>query len=136
MAYLAVAIGGFLGACVRYAIQEWMGTWGGFPAATLIINSVGSFLLAWFYTITLERLPVHPHLRVGLGTGFIGAFTTFSTLNLELWTLWSAAEYKLALLYLCTTYGLGLLAAGSGYLLAVRQSQLRMTRETGRGVFR
>jgi CrcB protein len=126
MVYLAVAIGGFLGACARYLLSEALGTLNGFPVATLLTNLSGSFVLAWFYTITLERIPVHPHLRAGVGTGFIGAFTTFSTLNVELWKLWQSKEFGLASAYFLLTYAGGMLVSLAGYALAMRQSQLRM----------
>jgi CrcB protein len=125
MVYMAVAIGGFLGACARYLLSEALGTLSGFPVATLLTNLSGSFVLAWFYTITLERIPVHPHLRAGVGTGFIGAFTTFSTLNVELWKLWQNREFGLAAAYFLLTYAGGMLVSLAGYALAMRQSQLR-----------
>ncbi|OFW79038.1 MAG: hypothetical protein A2201_09705 [Alicyclobacillus sp. RIFOXYA1_FULL_53_8] len=127
MAYVAVAVGGFLGACLRFLLTEWLGTIHGFPAATLLINLLGSFFLAWFYTLTAEKLPVHPHLRLGIGTGFVGAFTTFSTLSLELWKLYQSGEVWMALLYLLISAGGGILAALAGYWLAGRQSRLSLT---------
>jgi fluoride exporter len=126
MVYLAVAAGGFLGACARYLLSEVLGTLHGFPIATLLTNLSGSFVLAWFYTITMERMPIHPHLRAGVGTGFIGAFTTFSTINVELWKLWHSAELGLALAYFILTYVGGILVSIGGYALAIRQSRLRM----------
>ncbi|MDQ0190516.1 fluoride efflux transporter CrcB [Alicyclobacillus cycloheptanicus] len=125
MAYLAVAIGGFIGACLRFVISEMIGTVHGFPLATLCINVTGSFFLAWFYTITLERIPIHPHLRLGVGTGLVGAFTTFSTLTVDTWKLVEAGMYTDAALYVTLSFVLGLAAAGFGYALAARQSRLR-----------
>ncbi|SFU94148.1 fluoride efflux transporter CrcB [Alicyclobacillus macrosporangiidus] len=125
MPYLAVAIGGLLGAVARYLISEWVGTLHGFPVATLIINIAGSAFLSWFYTLTLERLPVHPHLRLCIGTGFVGAFTTFSTLTVDVWNLTAAQLYGWAGLYLLLTFAGGLLAAAFGYWVASRQAALR-----------
>ncbi len=133
MVYLAVAIGGFLGACARYLVTEAIGTLRGFPIATLLINLCGSFGLAWFYTITVERLPIHPHVRAGIGTGFIGAFTTFSTLNVELWSLWRSGLWGWFGLYAVASYIGGILASGAGYTLAMRQSRLH-TVSTGKDV--
>jgi fluoride exporter len=133
VAYLAVAIGGFLGACARYLVTEGLGTLHGFPIATLLINLCGSFSLAWLYTITMERLPIHPHVRAGIGTGFIGAFTTFSTLNVDLWSLWKNGLWGWFGLYAVASYIGGILVSVAGYALAIRQSRLR-TISTGKDV--
>ncbi|MBX5436654.1 MAG: fluoride efflux transporter CrcB [Alicyclobacillaceae bacterium] len=126
MSYVAVAIGGFLGTCARWMLTEWIGTWGGFPIATLLINLSGCFVLAWFYTVTLESSPVHPLLRVGIGTGFIGAFTTYSTFTVDVWKLVQSGAWTMAAGYVITSLGGGLLAGWVGLALASRQSQLRM----------
>lgn len=127
MAYFAVVLGGFLGACARFAISEWLGTVHGFPLATLLINLVGSFFLAWFYTLTAERIAINPILRIGIGTGFVGAFTTFSTFSVEVWNLYKAGDVKMALLYLLLSFIGGLFAALFGYWLAQRQSRLAIS---------
>lgn len=57
---------------------------GGWPWGTFIANVVGSFLLGYFTTRLMERLPVSTYRRPFLGTGFCGAFTTFSTFQVEL----------------------------------------------------
>jgi CrcB protein len=109
----------------RFAVSEWMGTWHGFPGATWLINMAGSFFLAWFYTLTLERYTVHPHLRLGIGTGFVGAFTTFSTFTVELWKLVQAGLWGYAWLYGAGSFGGCIAAAWLGYALAMRQTRLR-----------
>ncbi|MCL6631043.1 MAG: CrcB family protein [Alicyclobacillus herbarius] len=124
MPYLAVALGGCIGACLRYLISEWVGTVHGFPVATLVINWSGSFFLTWFYTVTLERVSIHPHLRLGIGTGLVGAFTTFSTFTTEVWTLIVARAYLWAGLYVLASFLGGLLLAAAGFYIANRQSRL------------
>lgn len=131
MAYLAVALGGALGACLRFLVGEWIGTIGGFPVATLLINVSGSFFLAWFYTLTAERLPIHPTLRVGIGTGFVGAFTTFSTFTVEIWDLYKAGDVWMAISYLLISAVGGLLAALFGYWVAQRQARLAISTDVG-----
>ena len=126
MRYVGVAIGGFAGACLRYLISELCGTLSGFPLATLLINISGSIFLAWLYTITLDRWPIHPHLRLALGTGFVGAFTTFSTFTVETWKLMQLGRWDWALLYATLSFAGCLAGAGAGYLLAARQTRLRM----------
>lgn len=134
MPYIAVAIGGFLGACVRYALQEWLGRPHGFPVATLAINLSGCLFLAWFYTITVERFSLHPQLRLGIGTGFVGAFTTFSALTVETWQLFRSGAWSMGLLYVFTSFAGGLTLAYAGYLIAARQARLSMSDRPGKGV--
>lgn len=134
MAYLAVAMGGFFGAIARFAVTDWVGTVHGFPISTLLINLIGSFILAWFYTFTMERVRVHPTIRLGIGTGFIGAFTTFSTFTVESWHLLTSGVLLWATVYVALTVIGGLFAAFAGYSLAVRQSQLRSTDSTRKGM--
>jgi CrcB protein len=129
--YLAVAIGGLFGAIARFTISEWVVFKGG-ALATLLINVVGSFVLAWFYTFTLERVRIHPAIRVGIGTGFIGAFTTFSTLTKDSWALVQGGQVSWAMAYIILSFAGGLCAAMAGYMLAIRQSQLRITDEKGK----
>lgn len=125
MPYLAVGIGGFIGAILRYGIGEWIGTVQGFPISTLLINVLGCFVLAWFYTITLQKYFIHPHIRLGAGTGLVGAFTTFSTFSVETWALIQGGLYGFAALYVAASFLLGLTSAYLGYGLARRQSRLR-----------
>lgn len=134
LAYIAVAFGGFAGAVVRYLLSEWIVSTSGFPVATFLINLAGSFFLSWFYIYTTERVSIHPHLRLGIGTGFVGAFTTFSTLTKESWTLVQGGLYGMAVLYVFLSFSLGLLCAFAGYQLAMLQSRLRFTREFHREV--
>lgn len=128
MAYIAVAIGGFFGACLRYGLAEWLGTINGFPGSTLIINVFGSFFLAWFYTITSEHVTVNPNLRLGIGTGLVGAFTTFSTFTVDTWKLVSLGLFNQAFWYVFLSFLLGIIAAYSGYLLAQWQYRLQVVR--------
>lgn len=83
MNVVAVGIGGFLGAILRYKVGEWIDTENGFPLETLVVNLFGCLFLAWFFTITTKRWNINPKLKLGIGTGFIGAFTTFSTFSIE-----------------------------------------------------
>lgn len=82
---LAVGVGGFAGAIARYAVNLGIGAlWTrSFPLATFLINVSGSFLLGFFSVWAAERASVGPALRLLVGTGFVGAYTTFSTFELE-----------------------------------------------------
>ncbi|MCQ6282112.1 fluoride efflux transporter CrcB [Bacillus sp. EB600] len=81
--YLAVGIGGILGAVLRFLIYKWLLIAGHIPlAGTLCVNLSGCFILG--YLQGLARIYELPKWFVlGVGTGFIGAFTTFSTFSIE-----------------------------------------------------
>jgi len=118
-AALAVALGGAFGALARYGagalIARLIG--GTFPWATLSVNVLGSFALGLLAPLALSR-GLSPELRLLLTTGFMGAFTTFSTFSLETLQLARAGGVILplgnALLNLC----LGLAACYAGLRLA------------------
>ncbi|MFP3381294.1 CrcB family protein, partial [Bacillus sp. SIMBA_069] len=70
-----------------------------FPLATLLINLAGCFLLAWLTTY-ITRLNILPsEVITGIGTGFIGSFTTFSTFSVETVQLINHSEWSTAFLY-------------------------------------
>jgi fluoride exporter len=81
----AIFAGGFLGAIARAGVNEALphgpGEW---PWSTFLVNIAGAFLLGYFVTRLQERLPLSAYRRPFLGTGFCGALTTFSTMQLEL----------------------------------------------------
>lgn len=119
-AYLAIAIGGILGCWARYATTNLVqAIWGrAFPYGTLSINVLGSFLMGFLFFATLERLAVGPYVRVGILTGFIGGFTTFSTFAMETLLLAEQGEIGKSLAYVVLSVVLGLMAAFAGAYLA------------------
>lgn len=123
MNFLTVAAGGFIGAILRYGISEWMGTIHGFPADVLIINLVGSFFLAWFYTWTSAKVHFPASIRLGVGTGIVGAFTTFSTFCINFWSLWTADLWLESVLYVALSILLGTALAFAGFALAEWQQK-------------
>jgi len=82
---LLVAGGGLVGSVARYWIAGWMQSWygSGFPLGTLVVNLLGSFILGVVMTWSLERGLISPEVRILLGTGFCGGFTTMSTFSYE-----------------------------------------------------
>ncbi|QSO48046.1 fluoride efflux transporter CrcB [Alicyclobacillus mengziensis] len=80
---IAIVIGGLAGGLLRYMFETLIPTPLSLPFGTLAVNLVGCFLLGFIYFIADER-EWPSWLRLGLGTGFVGAFTTFSTFSLEL----------------------------------------------------
>ncbi|AMP88654.1 fluoride efflux transporter CrcB [Legionella pneumophila] len=83
--YLAVAIGGSLGAISRYLVTIMaQNMWGiKFPYGTLLVNTVGSFLAGFFLIVLAGRFSAEESFRLFLFTGFLGAFTTFSSFAAE-----------------------------------------------------
>jgi CrcB protein len=120
LAYLAIAIGGTLGCWARYGMTILIQAIYGreFPYATLSINALGSFLMGFLFIETLERLTIGPHFRIGLLTGFLGGFTTFSTFAMETLLLAEQGEAAKSALYVALSVGLGLLAAFGGAYIA------------------
>jgi CrcB protein len=119
-AYLAVAIGGTLGCWARYGMTNLVQALYGraFPYATLSINVIGSFLMGLLFVGTLERVTVHPDLRVGILTGFLGGFTTFSAFSMETLLLVEQGQPGKGALYVVLSLVLGLLAVLLGAYLA------------------
>ncbi|MFD1677745.1 fluoride efflux transporter CrcB [Alicyclobacillus fodiniaquatilis] len=118
MPYVAVAIGGFFGAILRFSVSEWLGTWNGLNIATLLTNWCGCLVLSWLNTVTSEQLPIHPHVRLALGTGLIGAFTTFSTFTVDAWKLFQNGQIGLSLAYVLLSVLGSLLFTYLGFKIA------------------
>ena len=120
--WAGVAVGGALGALARHALTLWAARmYPAFPLGTLGINVVGSFLLGLTVALTL-RGAVPEAWRVAFGTGFLGAFTTFSTFSVDTVRLLQAGEGRALGLYLLGNVGLGLLAAFAGMALGSGRS--------------
>jgi len=107
----AIAAGGALGAVARVWIGRHVtsaeGSW---PWATLVINVSGSFALAYLATRLQERLPQSTYRRPLLGTGFCGAYTTFSTMQVELLKIVELHRYGLAVAYALVSIAAGMAA--------------------------
>jgi CrcB protein len=113
---LAVFCGGFLGTLARYllsrAVQGELGN--GWPYDILLINLTGAFVLAVLTMLAEASLFIGPTRRLFLNVGFLGGYTTFSTLALGDVTLFSGQKIFLALLYLvCSLFG-GIIAVRLG----------------------
>jgi fluoride exporter len=114
LSHVAVVFaGGVLGGLARYGIsQAWPAATGGFPTATLVINTSGAFVLGVLVTVVALRA-APDHLRPFLGTGFCGAFTTFSSVVTTDDLLLAHGHAGIAVAYLAAS-----LAAGLGAVYA------------------
>lgn len=115
-----VATGGAVGTALRYLVNESVPVWAGVPIATFAVNVTGAFLLG----VLLELLADHSHdigwsrrLRLGVGTGGLGGFTTYSALAVETATL-AAAHPGRAIGYALATLLIGAMASIAGIWLS------------------
>ena len=120
LAVLAVALGGFVGAPARFLVDRWVSDrWeSDFPLGTFVINVSGSGLLGVVVGLSLAgHLP--DVWKALIGTGFCGAFTTFSTWSFETVRLAEEGEYLQAGLNVVVSLVVGLAAAGAGLALGL-----------------
>nr|WP_269468671.1 fluoride efflux transporter CrcB [Alteromonas sp. ASW11-130] len=98
--YIYIALGGALGACLRFFITNTVDSWVGkhFPFGTLTVNVVGSFLLIIVYSLIEQSSWAEFPYRALVGVGLLGAFTTFSTFSLETLTLLENGLWEKAVL--------------------------------------
>lgn len=132
--YLAVAVGGFLGALARFGVGQMFADLvrsTGLPWGTLIINLLGCFVLSLFLTITIDLLDINPLIRLGVSTGFIGAFTTFSTFTLETVQLIQAHQFWYVGVYLFASIFLCLAMAAFGFIVTRGIEQYRINKQAG-----
>ena len=119
--FVLVGVGGFLGANARYLMAKWVGTLiaGRFPLGTFVINVSGSFLLGLLGGVLAVRLvPQADNLRLALGIGFLGAFTTFSTFEMESHALLEDGAWMTAVAYIVASVLVGLFALRAGIVVA------------------
>lgn len=107
----AIFVGGAIGALARYGLAEALprdaGTW---PWATFAVNIAGALALGYLTTRLQERLPPTAYRRPLLGTGFCGALTTFSTMQVELLQMLDHGRAGLAAGYATASIVAGVLA--------------------------
>ena len=120
----AVFVGGALGTAARAGLATALvsdpARW---PWATFIVNIVGAFLLGYFTTRLLERLPLSSYRRPMLGTGLCGGLTTFSTMQVETVRMIEHQHYGLAVGYTVASIAAGLLAV---YIATVLVRRVRV----------
>ncbi|MGH7785107.1 MAG: fluoride efflux transporter CrcB [Candidatus Binatia bacterium] len=119
---LSVAVGGALGAVARYLINisPLAGIFAKFPFPTFLINITGSFLIGFMLVLLTDKIQVGENMRMLLIVGFLGAFTTFSTFEAEIWGLVKESDLLLAFGYLFLSVVVGFIGVVAGVRLAER----------------
>jgi len=118
-ALLQVALGGAIGASLRYLVGVWVIRALGqmpFPVAILAVNVVGSFLMGLFMGAAAQKGLTH--LSPFVASGILGGFTTFSAFSLEAVTLYERGDLTGAALYILLSVGLSILGLFAGLSIA------------------
>ena len=119
---LSVAIGGAFGATARYLINisPLANLFEKFPFPTFFINITGSFLIGFLLVLLTDKFMTSDNLRLAVSVGFLGAFTTFSTFELEIFDLVRERYFAFAFLYLSLSVLVGFVGVLAGVWLAKR----------------
>ena len=117
---LWIAVGGAFGAVLRYLINvsPLADLFEKFPFPTFFINVTGSFLIGFLFVLFTGKFEANENLRLALIVGFLGAFTTFSTFELEIFELVREKHFATAFLYLFLSVLLGFTGLLAGVWLA------------------
>ena len=119
---LSVAVGGAFGAVARYLvnISPLAGVLEKFPLPTFLINVIGSFLIGFLMIVFADKVVVSENLRMAVIVGFLGAFTTFSTFEMEIFGLMRERQLLIAFLYLALSSIIGFAAVLVGVAVGRR----------------
>ena len=117
-----VGVGGALGAVARYLINisPLANVSDKFPLPTFVINITGSFLIGFLFVMFTERFEVSENIRLALAVGFLGAFTTFSAFELEMFILMRDRQVFTAFAYLALSVFTGFIGVLAGVALGRR----------------
>jgi fluoride exporter len=119
---VSVAIGGAAGAVARYLINisPLSNLFDKFPLPTFLINISGSFLIGFLLILFTDKFQINNNLRMAIIVGFLGAFTTFSTFEIEVYELVKERLFVTAFLYLFLSVFVGFIGVSLGVLLGRR----------------
>lgn len=117
---LSVAVGGGFGAAARYliSISPLADIFEKFPFPTFIINLTGSFLAGFLFVLLSDKFLINENFRIAITVGFLGAFTTFSTFELDVFSLVRERYFATALAYFFLSVFVGFVGVLGGVWLA------------------
>lgn len=118
---IAISLGAIAGALSRYYITLWFARAFGtsFPYGTFFINVTGCFVMGFFFTLARERVTtISPEVQLLVATGFLGAYTTFSTYGLDTINLLRDRNYFATGIYWAGSALLGIISVQLGVILA------------------
>ena len=112
----SIAIGGALGAVARYLMNfiPVVPGFGKFPLPTFLVNIIGSALAGFFVIVFADKVGVSENLRMAVIVGFLGAFTTFSTFEVETYGLVREKQFAVAGLYVALSVLCGFIGVAAG----------------------
>ena len=113
---LSIAAGGAAGSVARYLVNvsPLAGVFEKFPLPTFVINVSGSFLIGFLLILLTDKFEVSENLRMAVIVGFLGAFTTFSTFEMEIYGLAKGRDFGIAMLYLLLSVSAGFVGVAAG----------------------
>jgi CrcB protein len=120
VAAVLIGVGGFFGSIARYLVDRRVTAWTGTTlpwVGTLVVNVSGSFAVGLLFALIVERAALPHNLRAPLLIGFIGAYTTFSTLMLQSWRLIEEGAWLYVVVNIGGSLALGLIAVVAGVLV-------------------
>lgn len=117
---VGISLGAIAGALSRYYIGLMINQWLGqtFPFSTFLINISGAFVMGFFTTLALEKMTITPDIRLLVGVGFLGSYTTFSSYELDTANLLLARKWVLGFFYWFGSAILGVICLEIGSYLA------------------
>lgn len=120
---LWIGFAGMAGAITRVSLGQFIHSESGFPMATLLINSVGTFVLCFIAAGALRKISANRQLYDAVTTGFLGSFTTFSALSMETVLLVENGQLMMAIVYVALSIFGGLTAGIFGFYLGDKKVQ-------------